>query len=132
MSDASIARTAFENGSGVRIDGTYYVLLGGPQGVTRNPIRPATTVPTTYRTLDFQNAGIIGYEFTFTVACTSWSQVQILETTADKVDKITFTTPWGDDFSDSVLSAITEGKMRSDLCSSDRWNHTLTITSKKG
>ena len=130
MSDATIAEIAYLNGSGVRLDGTYYVLLGGPQGVTRTPMIPSSSVATTYGDIDYQSAGHIGNTLTFTVACTSWSQTGTLISSAAKASQIDFLSPWGDHFTNAVFTAITEGKMRSDIDSANRWNYTVTIKAK--
>ena len=130
MSDATIAEKAYLNGSGVRLDGTYYVLLGGPQGVTHTPIIPSSNAATTYGDIDYQNAGHIGDTLTFTVACTSWTQKGKLIASAAKASQIDFLSPWGDHFTNAVFTAITEGKMRSDIDSANRWNYTITIKAK--
>lgn len=131
MSDQDTAITAYLDGRGVLLDGTYYVVLGGPSGFTSNPIRPVSTVITTYGLVESQAGGIVADDYTFTVACTSFSQANVLLATAAKTypyDLLHFETIWGWDYDDArIVEGPSEGRMRGDICAPERWNYTLTV-----
>lgn len=131
MSDQTVALTAYLDNRGVLLDSTYYVVVGGPPGFTANPVRPVSTAITTYGTIETETGGIVADDYTFTVACTTWSQSNTLLATAAKTypnDVLVFKTVWGWYYTDArIIEGPNEGTMRGDICSSERWNYTLTL-----